>query len=170
MHYMAGTATIYCIMMIYCTSERINKYQILLFTRTFGYMIHALWTLAVPHCHDNSVYTVYSFSGNCLASAPISTFMCLWAIYIQRGSDISGTLSKLHRCFKKTYFLLILVLQTISAACWTINKNKRTGHIPAKTNQQGATRAGIVFGLHARRTMNETVSYGDFNKNTFYND
>ncbi len=27
---------------------------------------------------------------------------------------------------KKTYFLLNLVLQTISAVCWTINKNKRT--------------------------------------------
>jgi hypothetical protein len=36
----------------------------------------------------------------------------------------------------------------------------------AKINQQGATRAGIVFGLHAGHTMNETVSYGDFNENT----
>jgi hypothetical protein len=25
---------------------------------------------------------IYSFSGNSVASAPISTFMCLWAIYI----------------------------------------------------------------------------------------
>jgi hypothetical protein len=29
---------------------------------------------------------IYSFSGNSAASAPISTFMCLWAIYIVPGS------------------------------------------------------------------------------------
>ncbi len=39
-----------------------------------------------------SVYTataipfIYAFSGNSAASAPISTFMCLWAIYIFPGS------------------------------------------------------------------------------------
>ncbi len=33
---------------------------------------------------------IYSFSGNCAASAPISTFMCLWAMYIPRiGPHIS---------------------------------------------------------------------------------
>ncbi len=29
---------------------------------------------------------IYSFSGNCAASAPIITFICLWAIYIFPGS------------------------------------------------------------------------------------
>jgi hypothetical protein len=29
---------------------------------------------------------IYSFSGNSAASAPISTFLCLWAIYIVPGS------------------------------------------------------------------------------------
>ncbi len=29
---------------------------------------------------------IYSFSGNCAASAPISTFMCLWVIYIFPGT------------------------------------------------------------------------------------
>ncbi len=35
---------------------------------------------------------MYSFSGNCAASAPISTFMCLWVIYIPRiGPHISSS-------------------------------------------------------------------------------
>jgi hypothetical protein len=36
--------------------------------------------------------------------------------------------------------------------------------------QQGAKGAGIVFGLHAAHTINETMSYGDFNKKTVYTD
>jgi hypothetical protein len=29
------------------------------------------------HCNENSIYSMYSFSGNSAASAPISIFMCL---------------------------------------------------------------------------------------------
>ncbi len=36
-------------------------------------------------------------------------------IHIQGGSDKSGTLSKLHRCIKKSYFLLIISHKTVLA-------------------------------------------------------
>jgi hypothetical protein len=45
---------------------------------------------------------------------------------IQGGSDISGTLSKLHYSLKKSSFLLILSRQNISAVCQAISKNKQT--------------------------------------------
>ncbi len=45
---------------------------------------------------------------------------------IQGGSDISGTLSKLHHCFKKSHFSLILSRLTVSECWWIINKNKQT--------------------------------------------
>ncbi len=34
---------------------------------------------------------MYSFSGNCVALTPISTFMCLWAIYIHKYSQDEST-------------------------------------------------------------------------------
>jgi hypothetical protein len=37
-------------------------------------------------CTATAIPFIHSFSGNCLASAPVSTFMCLWAIYIFPGS------------------------------------------------------------------------------------
>jgi len=40
----------------------------------------------VPYRTATSIPVIYSFSGNSAASAPISTFMCLWAIYIFLGS------------------------------------------------------------------------------------
>jgi hypothetical protein len=47
-------------------------------------------------------------------------------IYIQGGSDISGTISKLHRYIKKSYFLLIILLKSISAVCRRVNKKTGT--------------------------------------------
>ncbi len=40
----------------------------------------------LPSCTAKAIPFIYSFSGNCAASAPISEFKCLWAIYIFPGS------------------------------------------------------------------------------------
>ncbi len=40
----------------------------------------------VAWCTATAIPFIYSFSGNCAASATISTFMCLWASYIFPGA------------------------------------------------------------------------------------
>ncbi len=66
-------------------------------------LFHKFWDIFSRVLHENCskvhkivctiiTYTataipfIYSFSGNCAATAPIYTFMCLWAIYIFPGS------------------------------------------------------------------------------------
>ncbi len=64
--------------------------QLLSVFRWFGY--RRAKHQVIPHRRFTAKYTatkiplMYSFSGNSTASAPISTFMCLWAIYIVPGS------------------------------------------------------------------------------------
>ncbi len=47
--------------------------------KQFNSILHAL-------CTATAILFIYSFSGNSAASAPMSTFMCLWEIYIFPGS------------------------------------------------------------------------------------
>jgi hypothetical protein len=85
---------------------------------------------------------------------------------LQGGSDISGTLSKLHHCIKNFYFSRILLRQTVLAGCPIIHIKNR--HIPAKMSQLEVIRAGIVSGLRAGRTVKVIMSNGDFSKQTLF--
>ncbi len=46
---------------------------------------------------------MYSFSGNCTSSVPISTLMCLWAIYIFPGSVHIFPCSRIGRLILEVY-------------------------------------------------------------------
>jgi hypothetical protein len=84
------------------------------------------------------------------------TYSNIYMLYVQGGSDISGTLSKLHRGNKKSYFLLIISRKTGLALFRSGNKKNR--HIPANINQQKATRAVIVSRVRAGLTVIKMIS------------
>jgi hypothetical protein len=60
------------------------------------------------------------------SSTSFTFFIELGNLYVQGGSDISGTLSKLHRRSKKSYFLLIISHKTVSALFRSGNENNQT--------------------------------------------
>jgi hypothetical protein len=86
--------------------------------------------------------------------------------YLQGGSDISGTLSKLHYSIKKSSFLSILSLQTISALCQTICKNKQTHS--GIDELAGTFKRRDFLRTSRGRTEKQMMSYRDINKNTVY--
>jgi len=54
-------------------------------------------------------------------------------MYVQGGSDKSGTLSKPHRRIKKSYILIIISHK--SSQLFVEAERKTNRHIPAKVNQ-----------------------------------
>jgi hypothetical protein len=81
-------------------------------------------TYIPPFCPPNDKYMFYHSVH--LAPAIYVPPFCPPTIYVQGGSDISGTLSKLHHCIKKSYFLLIISHKTVLALFRSGNKNKQT--------------------------------------------
>jgi hypothetical protein len=77
---------------------------------------------------------------------------------IQGGSDISGTLSKLHCRIKTKIFLTILLPQTFSAICLSINKNKKTHS--GKDKSTGSYKSRYSLRTSRQTYCEEVMSYG----------
>ncbi len=85
---------------------------------------------------------------------------------IQGGSDISGTLSKLHCCIEKKKFLLIILPQTISAVCWSINESKKTHS--SKDESTGSYKSCDSLRTSRRTTHERDYRLWKHNKSTVY--
>ncbi len=85
---------------------------------------------------------------------------------IQGGSDISGTLSKLHCHIKQLFFLTILLPQTFSAIFRSINKNKKTHS--GKDNSTGSYKSCYSLRTSRRTYCEEVMSNGNIKKSTAY--
>ena len=70
-------------------------------TYTFLDSFHTQKRERSMHCKE--IPLMYSFSGNCAASVPISTFMCLRAIYIFPGSVHILPCSRIGRLILEIY-------------------------------------------------------------------
>ena len=71
----------------------------------------------------------------------------IYELRIQGGSDISRTLSKLHRRIKINFFTNYLIIKL--SQLYVEAETKTYRHIPAKINQQEATKPVIVSRLRA---------------------
>jgi hypothetical protein len=108
-------------------------------------------------CPLKEIYTVAS------KFCPIRT--SLLPPNVQGGSDISGTLSKLHRRIKKSTFLLIISCLTVSALCRSGNKNKQTHSGKNKSTRSYETYHSLQASRRGR-TMRKIMNYEDIKKGT----
>jgi hypothetical protein len=86
-------------------------------------------------------------------------------VSLHGGSDISGTLLKLHRRIEKSFFLLFISCSTVSALCRSGNKNKQKLSAK-KMNEQESTKAVIVSWHCALWTVQEIISHEDIKNST----